>query len=118
MAVVAALIAGISLTFIVEIDFDFGGSFGEGSTASSSTGSGYDPKSARGKLDVGRGGEAQVALNAGQISEIQSAVLQVVVVGSMVVCFLALYATMVLSSQYVPSLPLNPTNIPLLIAID
>ena len=59
MAVVAALIAGISITFLVEVNFDF---------------------------------EAD--------SQKQTALLQVVVMGSMVVAFLALYATMVLSSQY------------------
>ena len=59
MAVVAALIAGISITFLVEVNFDF--------TAESKR---------------------------------QTALLQVVVMGSMVVAFLALYATMVLSSQY------------------
>lgn len=59
MAVVAALIAGISVTFLVEVNFDF--------TADSKK---------------------------------QTALLQVVVMGSMVVAFLSLYATMVLSSQY------------------
>ena len=54
MAVVAALIAGISITFLVEVNFDF---------------------------------EAD--------SQRQTALLQVVVMGSMVVAFLALYATMV-----------------------
>jgi len=64
MAVVAALIAGISITFIVEVKFEF-----DGETTS---------------LEMDR----------------QQIVYKCCAMGSLLVCFLSLYATMVLSMQY------------------